>query len=86
MSRKLTAAEEIALIQWIISMDNRGIAPTLAYIRIMADLLLASRGGQPTGKNFVRKLVNRHDELKARFSRRYDYQHVQCEDPALINE
>jgi hypothetical protein len=86
MSRKLTAAEEIALIQWIISMDDRGMAPTLAYIRTMADLLLASRGGQPTGENFVRKLVNRHDELKARFSRRYDYQRAQCEDPALINE
>jgi hypothetical protein len=86
MSRKLTAAEEIALIQWIISMDDRGMAPTLAYTRTMADLLLASRGGQPTGENFVRKLVNRHDELKARFSRRYDYQRAQYEDPALINE
>jgi hypothetical protein len=83
---KLTIAEELALVQWILSMDECGMAPTIDYIRTMANLLLAERGGQPVGINWVRKFVTRHDCLKARYSRRYDYQRAECEDPALLQE
>ena len=31
--RKLLPTEEAALIQWIESLDNRGMPPTIAYIR-----------------------------------------------------
>lgn len=39
-NRKLLPTEEAALIQWIESLDDRGISPTIGYIRQMADLLL----------------------------------------------
>ncbi|KAM4061724.1 DDE superfamily endonuclease [Hirsutella rhossiliensis] len=38
------------------------------------------------GENWVRKFVGRHDEIKAKYSRRYDYQRAKCEDPKTIQE
>jgi hypothetical protein len=81
---KLTATEETALTQWILSMDERGMPPTVAYTRRMANLLLSERGKDPVGENWVRKFVGRHDEVKAKYSRRYDYQRAKCEDPQKI--
>ncbi len=43
-SRKLRETEEAALVQWIKSLDDRGMSPTIGYIRQMADLLLCERG------------------------------------------
>ena len=43
-NRKLRPTEEAALIRWIESMDDRGMAPTVGYIRQMADLLIRERG------------------------------------------
>ncbi|KAM4061440.1 DDE superfamily endonuclease [Hirsutella rhossiliensis] len=68
---KLTATEETALVQWILSMDERGMPPTVAYTRRMANLLLSERGKDPVGENWVRK----------QSTRRYDYQRAKCEDP-----
>ncbi|KJZ70112.1 hypothetical protein HIM_10482 [Hirsutella minnesotensis 3608] len=81
---KLTATEETALVQWILSMDERGMPPTVAYTRRMANLLLSERGKDPVGENWVRKFVGRHGEIKAKYSRRYDYQRAKCEDPQMI--
>ena len=39
-SHKLTPTEEQALIQWVISMDNRGYAPRVSAVRDAARLLL----------------------------------------------
>ncbi len=36
------------------------------------------------GKNWACKLVKRHDALKSKYNRKYDYQRSRCEDPALI--
>jgi hypothetical protein len=38
---KLTQTEETTLVQWILSMDTRGISPTQALVQEMAELLLA---------------------------------------------
>ncbi|KAM4062464.1 DDE superfamily endonuclease [Hirsutella rhossiliensis] len=38
------------------------------------------------GENWVRKFVGRHDEIKAKYSRRYDYQRAKCEDPKMMQE
>jgi hypothetical protein len=38
---KLTQVEEAMLVQWILSMDTRGISPTQALVKEMAELLLA---------------------------------------------
>ncbi|KAM4064275.1 DDE superfamily endonuclease [Hirsutella rhossiliensis] len=50
----------------------------------MANLLLSERGKDPVGENWVRKFVGRHGEIKAKYSRRYDYQRAKCEDPQKI--
>ncbi|KAM4061094.1 DDE superfamily endonuclease [Hirsutella rhossiliensis] len=63
---KLTATEETALVQWILSMDERGMPPTVAYTRRMANLLLTERGKDPVGENWVRKFVGRHGDIKAK--------------------
>ena len=55
----------------------------------MANILLSNRGSsniQPIGKNWVYNFIKRHDELKTRFSRKYNHQRAECEDPKLIKE
>jgi hypothetical protein len=55
----------------------------------MANILLSERGStavQRVGKNWVYNFINRHDEIKTRFSRRYNHQRAKCEDPKIIRE
>jgi hypothetical protein len=56
----------------------------------MANILLSDHGPaavhQTVGKNWVYNFINRHDELKARFSRRYNHQRTKCEDLKIIRE
>ena len=87
-SRKLRETEEAALVQWIKSLDDRGMSPTIGYIRQMADLLLRERGSlvlldasvtavademNTVGENWARRFLNRHLDLKSRYLRKYDY-------------
>jgi len=51
----------------------------------MADLLLATRHGKPTGVQWAYRFVQRRPELKARLSCAYDKQRALCEDPEPIN-
>ena len=81
---KLTTNEEESLLQWILSMDTRGSAPRPSMVRDMANILLAERGSQTVGINWVYNYTKRHDELKSRYSRRYNYQRAKCEDPRVI--
>jgi hypothetical protein len=85
----LTEFEEESLVQWILSMDSRGAAPRPSTVRDMANILLADRGNMPVltvGKNWASNFVNRREELQIRFSRRYDYQRAQNEDPKILRE
>ncbi|EAQ92510.1 hypothetical protein CHGG_00745 [Chaetomium globosum CBS 148.51] len=99
-NRKLHPTEEAALIQWIESLDDRGMSPTISYIRQMADLLLRERGNlmlldasiattpvpaMTVGENWVHRLLDRHPHLKTKYSRKYDYQRALCEDPEKIS-
>jgi hypothetical protein len=57
-------------------MDARGAAPRPATVREMANILLAARGSQPpptVSKNWPSKFVKRREELRTRYSVRYDY-------------
>ncbi|CEJ58776.1 hypothetical protein PMG11_07422 [Penicillium brasilianum] len=84
---KLTELEEDSLVYWIISMDICGAAPRPATIGEMANILLAARGSQPpptVGKNWPSKFVERRDELRTRYSVRYDYQRALNEDPKAL--
>jgi hypothetical protein len=98
--RTLLPTEEEALIQWIESLDSRGMPPTITYIRQMADLLLIERGNPVTldasvtttpdskntlGENWVRRMLKRNPHLTAKYSRKYDYQRALCEDPKKIS-
>ncbi|ODQ68747.1 hypothetical protein LIPSTDRAFT_32384, partial [Lipomyces starkeyi NRRL Y-11557] len=79
-TRKLTDREEEVLLEWVLSMDKRGLPPRVAGVRRMADLLLAKRAessSQPpiqVGDKWVRNFITRHPELKSKYSRRYDHQ------------
>jgi hypothetical protein len=83
---KLTATEEEALLQWVISMDERGYSPRIAAIREAARILLVQRLGPSAsiGINWARNYVQRQPALRSRWTRKYDYQRAQCEDPAII--
>jgi hypothetical protein len=86
---KLTEIEENSLLRWIISIDDRGGAPRPSTVREMADLLLQHRGTSntiPIGQDWVTKFVQRHPEIRSRFSRRYNYERAQQEDPNLLRE
>ena len=67
-SHELTETEEQSLIQWIFSLDDRGVAPRPSTVQEMADLLLAARGDTPVqtvGENWVSKFIKRHSELSS---------------------
>jgi hypothetical protein len=88
-NRKLSSTEEETLIQWILSMDQRGMLPTTTSVRRLADLLAQrseSAAPQTVGQNWVRDFVNRHDEIKSKYNHKYDYQRAKCEDPVIIQE
>jgi hypothetical protein len=42
-NRLLTPTEEESLMQWILSLDRRGMPPRIAAVRDMAQLLLTQR-------------------------------------------
>ena len=65
-------------------MDTRGSAPRPSMVRDMANILLAERGAGVVGSKWVYNYTNRHEELKSRYSRRYNYQRAKCEDPRII--
>lgn len=91
-NRKLTDTEESTLVQWILSMDQRGLPPRPDSVRQMANLLLqkrsnSSQGNSPeVGKRWVTNLVQRHQALQTRYTCKYDYQRAKCEDPAIIRQ
>lgn len=90
-NRKITSTEESVLVQWILSMDERGQPPRVSAVRETANLLLANRdpgaGAKPpptVGKSWVNRFIGRHPELKTKFSRKYDHQRALSEDPEVI--
>jgi hypothetical protein len=50
----------------------------------MADKLLAVRGREPVGKNWLERFVTRTDELKMAFNRAKDRQRILQEDPEVV--
>ncbi|KFY83148.1 hypothetical protein V498_08273, partial [Pseudogymnoascus sp. VKM F-4517 (FW-2822)] len=58
--------------------------PQLQAMQEMADLLLSERGKSPVRINWTTNFIKRRTELKAKFSRKYDYKRAKCEDPKII--
>ena len=89
-NRKLTQTEETVLIEWILSLDTRGVPPTQALVQQMAELLLAERVQNASieqttlGQRGVYRFITRHPEIKSRYSRKYDYKRTKCKDPKVM--
>ena len=67
-SKKLTQLEEEIIVSYILSLDQRGFAPTYAAVRDMADKLLAARDAGQVGVHWPRNFVKRTDRLTTRFN------------------
>ncbi|RJE17288.1 Pogo transposable element [Aspergillus sclerotialis] len=55
----------------------------------MANILLAQRGTTPiqlVGEKWVYNFINRQEQLKTRYTRRYNYRRAKCEDSKAIRE
>jgi hypothetical protein len=72
------------IVRHILDLDAHGFAPTYAAVRVMADSLLAARGGGQVRLNWPANFVKRTDILTTRCNRAYDRQRALCEDPVLI--
>src|SRR5450432_1052578 len=56
---KLTATEESILVQWILSMDQRGLAPRPNSVQQMANLLLKKRSNSDSNSNLNNQVGKR---------------------------
>ena len=68
-------------------MDSYRAAPRPSTIQEMANILLIARGSTSlltVGVNWASTFINRRDELRTRFSTRYDYQRALNEDPKSL--
>jgi len=81
---KLTESEEEAIAKYILDMDERGMAPRIAGVEDMANLLLKKRGGERVGIHWAQRFITRRQDLKTRLNRAYDFQRAVCEDPELM--
>ena len=84
--KKLTQSEEEAIIQYVIELDVRAFSPRLSGIEDMVNQLLRVRNAPPVGQLWAHRFVRRKEELRTRYTRRYDYQRAKCEDPKVIGE
>jgi hypothetical protein len=89
INRKLNPTEESTLLEWILSMDQRGLPVRSDSIRQMANLLLQKRSQDNTlevGRLWVYNFVRRNNSLQSKYTRKYDYQRAKCEDPTIIRD
>jgi hypothetical protein len=79
-------------VEWVISRDTRGVAPRVSHVQEMAYLLRQADSSiplppqKPLGKNWVTGFIKRHESIKSRFARRYNYQCALCEDPKAMKK
>ena len=70
VNRNLTDTEELTLVNWILSMDKRGLPVCTASIRDIANLLLQKRtdtdasSTRSVGARWLYNFVRRHDSLR----------------------
>jgi hypothetical protein len=83
---KLSRLEETSLKKWILDIDERGLPPTHAIVRKMANLLLHEREGEAVSERWITRFIKRHDDIISKYTRKYDYQRAKCEDPEVISQ
>ena len=71
-------------------MDRRGLPLQLSTVHHLAQLLLSAHSQQPSlitiGGHWVNHYIQRHPELKPKYTRKYDYQRAKCENPKPIQD
>ena len=86
--RKLSDIEEDTLSRWILDMYECGLPLRISNVRYLAQLLLSARlkssEKAAIGEQWVNQFIQRHPELKSKYTRQYDYQRAKCENPELI--
>jgi acyl-CoA thioesterase len=55
--QKLSSLEEASLKKWILDIDERGLPPTHAAVRKMADLLLYKRKGEAVSERWITRFI-----------------------------
>ena len=85
-SRNLTDLEEQTIVQYVVELYTRAFPPRLGDVEDMANQLLRVRDAPPVGQRWAHNFVRRKEELRTRYTRRYDYQRAKCEDPKVIGD
>ena len=69
-------------------MCQRGLPLQISNVRYLAQLLLSaqlkSSEKAAVGEQWVNWFIQRHPELKSKYTHQYDYQRAKCENPELI--
>ena len=69
-------------------MCQRGLPLRISNVRYLAQLLLSARlkssEKAAIGEQWVNWFIQRHPELKSKYTHQYDYQRAKCENPELI--
>jgi len=92
INHNLTDTEELVLVNWILSIDERGLPVCTALIRDIANLLLQKRTGLDASSTRIVRVrwpynfVRRHDSLRTRYNQKYDYKRALYKDPKVIRD
>ena len=74
-NRFLMPTEEESLLQWVLLRDRCGMPLRLDAVCQMASLLLTQHSKSTyVGKTWVVHFINRHNEIKAQYNHKYNYQ------------
>ena len=67
-------------------MDRHGLPLQLSTVHYLTQLLLSTHlsSFQPVGECWVNHFIQCHPELKLKYTQKYNYQHIKCEDSQLI--
>jgi hypothetical protein len=89
INTKLSKTEEIALHEWILSMDKRGCPVRPSIVTQIANCLLKKYDSitllSTIGKYWISNYLKCYQDLKTRYIRKYNYERVLCEDLIVVN-
>ena len=86
---ELTELEKDSLVKWIISIYLCKAVPRSATVEKIANILFTTRGINSSpivDKNWLLKFINRREEIRLYFSKRYDYRHILNKNPKLLRK
>ena len=86
--QRLTIAEETAIADWIIKIDDYGWPPRMEYVREMALGFIRRHGiRNPTlGTNWKTQFLDSHPLLVSRFPNRLDKQRAYAGNPEILRD